>query len=59
YDARLCDERVAVPFLTTLQAWLEGGFAAEAHMVTAPSASDWTLPLAATPTVHNKSQRSR
>ncbi len=30
YDARLCDESDAVPFLITLQAWLEGGFTAEA-----------------------------
>lgn len=29
YDARLCDESDAAPFLTTLQAWLEGGFTAE------------------------------
>lgn len=29
YDARLCDESDATPFLTTLQAWLEGGFTAE------------------------------
>ncbi len=29
YDARLCDESDAVPFLTTLQAYLEGGFTAE------------------------------
>jgi len=29
YDARLCDEGDAVPFLTTLQAWLQGGFATE------------------------------
>jgi len=26
YDTRLCDESDAVPFLTTLQRWLEGGF---------------------------------
>jgi pyruvate/2-oxoglutarate dehydrogenase complex dihydrolipoamide acyltransferase (E2) component len=29
YDARLCDEGDAVPFLTTLRTWLEGGFIAE------------------------------
>jgi 2-oxoisovalerate dehydrogenase E2 component (dihydrolipoyl transacylase) len=29
YDTRLCDESDAVPFLTTLRAWLEGGFIAE------------------------------
>jgi 2-oxoisovalerate dehydrogenase E2 component (dihydrolipoyl transacylase) len=28
YDARLCDESDAVPFLATLQSWLEGGFIA-------------------------------
>ena len=27
YDARLCDESDAVPFLITLQSWLEGGVA--------------------------------
>jgi pyruvate/2-oxoglutarate dehydrogenase complex dihydrolipoamide acyltransferase (E2) component len=26
YDARLCDEGDALPFLTTLRGWLEGGF---------------------------------
>ncbi|MGI8855284.1 MAG: 2-oxo acid dehydrogenase subunit E2 [Thermomicrobiales bacterium] len=31
YDARLCDESAAAPFLTTLQAWLESGFIAEAR----------------------------
>jgi pyruvate/2-oxoglutarate dehydrogenase complex dihydrolipoamide acyltransferase (E2) component len=31
YDARLCDESDAVPFLTTLQAWLEGDFRREAQ----------------------------
>lgn len=29
YDARLCDESDAVPFLTTLRSWLEGGFTTE------------------------------
>ncbi len=29
YDARLCDETDAAPFLTTLRTWLEGGFVAE------------------------------
>jgi pyruvate/2-oxoglutarate dehydrogenase complex dihydrolipoamide acyltransferase (E2) component len=29
YDARLCDEGDAVPFLITLRLWLEGGFIAE------------------------------
>ena len=29
YDARLCDESDAIPFLTTLRAYLEGGFARE------------------------------
>jgi pyruvate/2-oxoglutarate dehydrogenase complex dihydrolipoamide acyltransferase (E2) component len=28
YDSRLCDESDAAPFLTTLRAWLEGGFMA-------------------------------
>ncbi|MHB8645714.1 MAG: 2-oxo acid dehydrogenase subunit E2 [Thermomicrobiales bacterium] len=32
YDARICDESDAVPFLTTLRSWLEGGFAAETNM---------------------------
>jgi pyruvate/2-oxoglutarate dehydrogenase complex dihydrolipoamide acyltransferase (E2) component len=31
YDARLCDESDAVPFLATLQTWLEGGFRREAR----------------------------
>jgi pyruvate/2-oxoglutarate dehydrogenase complex dihydrolipoamide acyltransferase (E2) component len=31
YDARLCDEGDAVPFLTTLRIWLEEGFVAEAR----------------------------
>jgi 2-oxoisovalerate dehydrogenase E2 component (dihydrolipoyl transacylase) len=29
YDARLCDEGAAVPFLTTLRTWLEGDFVVE------------------------------
>lgn len=36
YDARLCDERDAAPFLTTLQAWLEGGFIPETRRQFAP-----------------------
>jgi 2-oxoisovalerate dehydrogenase E2 component (dihydrolipoyl transacylase) len=32
YDARLCDEGDALPFLTTLQAWLERGFASETRL---------------------------
>ena len=35
YDARLCNESNAIPFLTTLQSWLEGGFMRERNMTSA------------------------